>query len=159
MAVSRSSKSAARRPAKRDGKSDSKRDDGKSSESATPSEGGRLKIPELLVELEEAAKQLEVRVTYEAMSGELGAGGLCKVKGQWRVIIDKRATPGDRLSILALALSRVPREGITLTPAVEKLLTEVKPRAMAADEEIDDMPLPVAAPPVASSDEAPATGS
>jgi hypothetical protein len=49
------------------------------------------------------------------MSGELGAGGLCKVKGEWRVIIDKRATPGDRLSILALALSRVPREGVTLS--------------------------------------------
>lgn len=103
---------------------------------AESSASSKLKIPELLLQLEEAAKILDVRVTYEAMSGELGAGGLCKVKGQWRVIIDKRATPGDRVSILALALSRVPREGVTLHPAVEKLLGDVKPRAVSMEDAI-----------------------
>ena len=75
-----------------------------SGEPASPRQ--HLKLPEVLAELEAAAKALEVRLTYEAIGGELGAGGLCKVKGQWRVIIDKRTTPSERVSVLAQALSR-----------------------------------------------------
>lgn len=151
MALPRSAKSAPRRPGKpsgtSSGKPSGKSDDSQQPALHSPQEGGRTKIPELLAELEEAAKTLEVRVTYEAMSGELGAGGLCKVKGEWRVIIDKRATPGDRVSILALALSRVPREGVTLHPAVEKLLGEVKPRAVSMEDAIDDTEAPTEARP------------
>jgi len=119
-------------------KSDKKKDakaGGDQPATGTTSEGSRTKIPELLAELEEAAKQLDVRVTYEAMTGELGGGGLCKVKGQWRVIIDKRATPGDRLSILALALSRIPRDGLTLSPAADKLLSDVRPREVTLEDD------------------------
>ncbi len=135
MATSRTS---AKRPGKRSATRDSKNSATESAKepAAESSASSKLKIPELLLQLEEAAKILDVRVTYEAMSGELGAGGLCKVKGQWRVIIDKRATPGDRVSILALALSRVPREGVTLHPAVEKLLGDVKPRAVSMEDAI-----------------------
>lgn len=135
MATSRTS---AKRPGKRSAMRDSKNSATESAKepAAESSASSKLKIPELLLQLEEAAKILDVRVTYEAMSGELGAGGLCKVKGQWRVIIDKRATPGDRVSILALALSRVPREGVTLHPAVEKLLGDVKPRAVSMEDAI-----------------------
>lgn len=126
------------RDAKLDKKSDKKKDAKSGNEqaaTATTSEGSRTKIPELLAELEEAAKQLDVRVTYEAMTGELGSGGLCKVKGQWRVIVDKRATPGDRLSILALALSRIPRDGLTLSPAADKLLSDVRPREVSMEDD------------------------
>ena len=148
MAVSKTTKRASRQPAPRDYKREAKQRDSKrapsadsSSETTTPAtsnDGSRTKIPELLAELEEAAKQLDVRLTYEAMSGELGSGGLCKVKGQWRVIIDKRSTPGDRLSILALALSRIPRDGLTLSAKAEKLLSEVRPR----DVSLEDASLP-----------------
>ncbi len=147
MAVSKPTKRAARPAAPRDYKREAKLRDSKrppsadSSEATVPAtagEGSRTKIPELLAELEAAAKQLDVRLSYDAMSGELGAGGLCKVKGQWRVIIDKRSTPGDRLSILALALSRIPRDGLTLSPKAEKLLREVRPKDVSLEEE----PLP-----------------
>jgi len=148
MALSKTTKRASRQPAPRDYKREAKQRDSKrapsadsSSETTTPAtsnDGSRTKIPELLAELEEAAKQLDVRLTYEAMSGELGSGGLCKVKGQWRVIIDKRSTPGDRLSILALALSRIPRDGLTLSAKAEKLLSEVRPR----DVSLEDASLP-----------------
>ncbi len=148
MAVSKPTKRASRQPAPRDYKREAKQRDSKrapsadsSSETTTPAtsnDGSRTKIPELLAELEEAAKQLDVRLTYEAMSGELGSGGLCKVKGQWRVIIDKRSTPGDRLSILALALSRIPRDGLALSAKAEKLLSEVRPR----DVSLEDASLP-----------------
>lgn len=142
MALSKPSKPPLRRSPTRDAKATHKSDKKKDAKAAgeqaatgTTSEGSRTKIPELLAELEEAAKQLDVRVTYEAMTGELGGGGLCKVKGQWRVIIDKRATPGDRLSILALALSRIPRDGLTLSPAADKLLGDVRPREVSMEDD------------------------
>ena len=37
------------------------------------------------------AEKKSIRISYEAIGGELGAGGLCKVKGVHRVIVDKRA--------------------------------------------------------------------
>ncbi len=71
---------------------------------------------EVLLELLEAASaDLGVKVSYEAFTfgsaGTVGHGGLCRVKiaGVWqhRVIIDKRATPQERVATLAASLSRV----------------------------------------------------
>lgn len=73
-----------------------------------PAQKPAAKMDELLKELERAAKAAEVRVSYEPLGGELGAGGVCKVKGEWRVIIDKRATPAERVLVLAQALGRFP---------------------------------------------------
>ena len=98
-----------------------------------------MKVPEVLVELENAAKALNVRLTYEAIGGELGAGGLCKVKGQWRVIIDKRTTPSERVSVLAPALARFDFPSLNLSPQVHELLCRVAPiaeaKAAAADKD------------------------
>lgn len=84
-----------------------------------------MKLPEVLAALEEAAKKLSVRLTYEAIGGELGAGGLCKVKGNWRVIIDKRATPSERVSVLATSLARFAWRDLELAPPVRELLAQV----------------------------------
>lgn len=85
----------------------------------------RMKLPEVLAALEDTAKKLSVRVTYEAIGGELGAGGLCKVKGNWRVIIDKRATPSERVSVLATSLARFAWSDLELAPPVRELLAQV----------------------------------
>ena len=94
--------------------------------------GERLKVDDLLLELERFAKAAQVRVSYEAIGGELGAGGLCRVKGEWRVIIDKRAVPSERASVLSGALSRLPAE--RLTQVREALEGEGKPLAKEAVE-------------------------
>jgi hypothetical protein len=61
-----------------------------------------------LEELERAAEALQVRVCYEPMAGLVqGTGGLCKVRGEYRVIIDKRLRASERASILADALRRL----------------------------------------------------
>jgi hypothetical protein len=96
-------------------------------EPSAPPKAPALKLPELLAGLEEAAKALHVRVTYEAIGGELGAGGLCKVKGQWRVIIDKRTTPSERVQVLAPALARFPFAELQLAEPLRELLTRVAP--------------------------------
>src|SRR3954469_19425632 len=67
-----------------------------------------MKVADQLVELESVAEKKKIRVSYEAIGGELGAGGLCKVKGQHRVIVDKRATDGEKLTVLAQALAQFP---------------------------------------------------
>lgn len=107
-----------------------------------------MKVPEVLVELENAAKALSVRLTYEAIGGELGAGGLCKVKGQWRVIIDKRTTPSERVSVLAPALARFDFPSLGLSPQVHELLCRVAPTAeskAAADKDAAAAAAPTAA--------------
>lgn len=86
-----------------------------------------VKVPELLAELEEAYKQLDIRLTYEAIGGELGSGGLCKVKGHWRAIFDKRTTPAERVGLLAPILLRFPWESANLPPNVRDLLTRLRP--------------------------------
>ena len=60
---------------------------------------------ELMLELlEAAADQLSIKVSYETLGASIGHGGLCRVKGQYRVIVDKRATPQERVTTLASAL-------------------------------------------------------
>lgn len=104
-------------------------DEGKGPELPSP-DGQRMKLPEILAELEEACKTLGIRVTYEAIGGELGAGGLCKVKGQWRAIIDKRATPSERVQVLGPVVARffAPEESpVAVSPPVRELLLRLRP--------------------------------
>lgn len=62
--------------------------------------------PEALLELlENVADQLGIRVSYEQLQSSVVTGGLCKVKGAYRVIIDKRATSEERVTTLATALA------------------------------------------------------
>jgi hypothetical protein len=104
----------------------------------------KMKLPEVLAELEDAAKQVGIRVTYEAIGGELGAGGLCKVKGQWRAIIDKRTTASERASVLAAALARFPLDNISLSEQVRELVSRVISKPTAELSPDSPMPSPTA---------------
>jgi hypothetical protein len=83
-----------------------------------------MKIDETLRVLEDVAAKKQIKVSYEALGGELGGGGLCKVKGEWRVIIDKRATPGERVAMLAESLARFPLDDVYLAPEVRELVEQ-----------------------------------
>ena len=84
--------------------------------------------PEQITEaLEQAAKQLGVQVRYETMTGEVaGSGGLCKLKGQWCVIIDRKVTPTDRAATLTEALAQLDTDGVFLPPEVRDALTAAR---------------------------------
>jgi hypothetical protein len=76
-----------------------------------------------LTELEELASGLSVRVCYEPMAGLVqGVGGLCRVRGEYRVIIDRRLKSAERIQILADALRRFEFERTRLSPEVQQLL-------------------------------------
>lgn len=83
--------------------------------------------PEVMVELlENAAEQLGIKVSYEPLqtSGiQTGLrGGLCRVKGTYRIIIDKRATNEERMTTLATAIAAFDTAELELSQKVRDLL-------------------------------------
>lgn len=82
--------------------------------------------PEVLLELlENAAEQLQIRVSYEALQSSVvtgGHGGLCKVKGEFRIIIDKRATAEERVVTLATALAKFDISELELADKVREVI-------------------------------------
>ena len=86
-----------------------------------------MKMDRVLVELEEAAAKVGVTVQHDSLTGEgTGQGGLCKVKGEWRIIIDRKATPGENVVVLAQALGAFDLEGLFLSPEVRELLARYR---------------------------------
>jgi hypothetical protein len=83
-----------------------------------------VKPDQLLPVLEEAASRLAITVRYEtlAQSGVSGTGGLCKVRGAWWLIVDKKATPSERVAILVDALAGFETAALELPEKVEELL-------------------------------------
>ena len=81
-----------------------------------------MKLNETLRELESVAEKKKIKVSYENIGGELGAGGLCKVKGEHRVIVDKRATDGEKVTVLAQALSRFPLEDVFISERTREII-------------------------------------
>lgn len=86
------------------------------------------KVADTLKELEEIAEKKSIRISYEAIGGELGAGGLCKVKGQHRVIVDKRATDGEKVTVIATALARFALEDVFMTEDSRALIARHAPK-------------------------------
>src|SRR5689334_19531790 len=86
-----------------------------------------MKADVVLGHLEAAAEQLSVKVSYEQLQAMIGHGGLCKVKGQYRVIIDKRATTAERIQTLATALARFPTDVLDLPAAVRDVIAYYDP--------------------------------
>lgn len=89
----------------------------------------------MLDELEQAAQQLAAKVSYESLAASVGYGGLCRVKGEYRIIVDKRATPRERVSALAQAISGLDYSKLTLSPKVREVVqfyATAKQRARAA---------------------------
>jgi hypothetical protein len=91
--------------------------------------------PEQLAEaLETAASQLGVKVRYEtlAAAGPTGGGGLCKVKGEWFIIIDRKTAASERVSILGEALATMDTEQLYLPPKVREMLAQKRASARKA---------------------------
>lgn len=60
-----------------------------------------------LAALEHLAERLDVAVRYEPMAGQVqGIGGLCRVKGAYRIIVDRRFSSTERAQVVADALRR-----------------------------------------------------
>jgi hypothetical protein len=85
-----------------------------------------MKPSDVLEMLEDTAARLGVRVSYEQLAtaglGGNNHGGMCRVKGEVRVIIDKRATTQERVTTLAGALAKLDTSAVQVAPKVRELL-------------------------------------
>lgn len=69
--------------------------------------GARQKREGNLASLEALAERLSVDIRYEAMAGQVqGIGGLCRVNGEYRIIVDRRFSEVERAQVVADALRR-----------------------------------------------------
>ena len=79
--------------------------------------------PEVMLELlEAAAEQLGIRVSYEPLQSSVVHGGLCRVKGVYRIIVDKRATSEERVTTLATAIATFDVSELELPQKARELL-------------------------------------
>nr|HEX4317649.1 hypothetical protein [Kofleriaceae bacterium] len=90
--------------------------------------------PDVVLEvLEAAAEQLGIKVSYETLMtigvGTGLKGGLCRVKGERRIIIDKRATSEERVTTLATSLATLDTSELELPPKVREVLRLHEPSA------------------------------
>ena len=95
-----------------------------------------MKRERMLQELEEAAEALKVKVIYERLTREASPGGLCRVNGEYRVLIDRNVPVLDRISVLQSALARFPIDDIYLSPELRKAL-ELRAAELQAETETD----------------------
>ena len=96
-----------------------------------------MKRERMLEELEQAAEALDIKVVYERLTPEAAPGGLCRVAGEYRVIIDRNVPLLERISVLLSAVARFPTEAIFLSPevraAVERRTGELETTESAAE--------------------------
>jgi hypothetical protein len=71
-----------------------------------------------LVELEQVAKALGVKVTYDDL--KTSKGGSCRVLETRRILINKHLQTSEKISILARELSRFDLDGIAVPDHVRK---------------------------------------
>ena len=87
-----------------------------------------------LTELEEVARTLGIEVRYENLKkeGSFTSGGLCRLKGQYLLIINSKAAARDKAEALAVAVSRFDLSPLYLKPGLREFidgLPHVGPRA------------------------------
>jgi hypothetical protein len=82
-----------------------------------------MKPDQITETLEQAAAQLGIRVRYETMTGDTaGGGGLCKVKGEWCVLVDRKTPPAERAALLIEALAGFDTDAVFLPPQLREAL-------------------------------------
>ena len=83
----------------------------------------------VIEQLEELAKSFGIQIRSEAIKQDEDlvrvVGGLCKLKGEYVLIINSKATKMDRVWTLATALKHFDVESIYLRPVIRELLDKV----------------------------------
>ncbi len=82
----------------------------------------------ILEYLEDLAFRLGVEIIYEKLEGEefSARGGLCKVKGTYKIFMDRSESIEGQIKILAYALSSFNTEGIYILPFIREILDKAQ---------------------------------
>ena len=81
----------------------------------------------LLGQLEELAHSLGIEIRYEPLKRESSffPGGLCRIKGEYVLILNAAATTEDKIQIMAKALNRFDLSRVYLRPGLREFLDNV----------------------------------
>ena len=83
---------------------------------------------ELLSRLEGLAEQLEIPIRYAGLATEElpGRGGLCVLRGERRIIIERTLGSGEKARLLAKGLAQFDLEGVFVLPAVRQAIEDAR---------------------------------
>src|SRR5450432_3147955 len=96
-----------------------------------------MKPDQITETLEQAAAQLGIRVRYETMTGDTaGGGGLCKVKGEWCVLVDRKTPAAERAALLIEALAGFDTDAVFLPPQLREALAAKRAQTRPASEAV-----------------------
>jgi hypothetical protein len=81
-----------------------------------------------LEHLEGLARKLGIEVVHQNLATDeySSGGGLCKVKGAYKVLLDRSDPIERRIQILARALSSFNRDDVYMLPFVREILDKVE---------------------------------
>ena len=84
--------------------------------------------PRLLSLLEGLAEDLQIPVSYADLATEElpGRGGLCVLRGERRLIIERTLDAREKARLLSAGLAQFDLEGVFLLPAVRQALEEAR---------------------------------
>ena len=97
----------------------------------------------VLGQLEDLARSLGIEVRYEMLKreGAFTQGGLCRLKGQYLLLINSKASNRDKVEALALAVNRFDLSQVFMKPGLRDFLARF-PKDEAAPLEPIQQPLP-----------------
>ena len=89
----------------------------------------------LLSQLEELAGKLEIEIRYGniAVEGSHPAGGLCRVNGQYVLIIHSRLTGKEKIGVITEALKGFDIGDVFVRPMIRELLDKSRERIEGED--------------------------
>jgi hypothetical protein len=78
----------------------------------------------MISQLEELAQGLDIKIRYEPIKkeGSFSAGGLCRLKGEWALIVNSKASGSDKIEVMAKAVNRFDLTGVYLKPGLREFL-------------------------------------
>jgi hypothetical protein len=78
----------------------------------------------LLAQLEDLARSLRIEVRYESFKREglFSSGGLCKLKGEYLLIVNTKSSNRDKIEALAAAVNRFDLRQVYLRPGLRAFL-------------------------------------
>ena len=78
----------------------------------------------LLYQLEELAEKLEILVRDENINVEESSstGGLCRVEGEYVLLLNSKATVKEKIQVIVKALQQFDLSDIYVKPAIRELL-------------------------------------
>jgi len=81
----------------------------------------------LLGQLEELAHSLGIEIRYEPLRREsrFFPGGLCRIKGEYVLILNAAATTEDKIQTMAKAVNRFDLSQVYLRPGLREFLDKV----------------------------------